>query len=120
MMPKIDRWVVEQAITHFDHLLPDSAPVAQCAINLSGHTVDDESFADFVIELLRVHKVPADKLCFEITETAAISNMARVVQFIEKLRAVGRSEEHTSELQSLMRISYAVFCLTKKNNTTLQ
>src|SRR3546814_8728368 len=29
-----------------------------------------------------------------------------------------RSEEHTSELQSLMRISYAVFCLQKKNNTT--
>src|SRR3546814_9710226 len=29
----------------------------------------------------------------------------------------GRSEEHTSELQSLMRISYAVFCLTKKNHT---
>src|SRR3546814_2546092 len=29
---------------------------------------------------------------------------------------LGRSEEHTSELQSLMRISYAVFCLTKKNN----
>src|SRR3546814_2014923 len=30
----------------------------------------------------------------------------------------GRSEEHTSELQSLMRISYAVFCLKKKKNTT--
>src|SRR3546814_3129870 len=30
----------------------------------------------------------------------------------------GRSEEHTSELQSLMRISYAVFCLKKKNNRT--
>src|SRR3546814_4118717 len=34
------------------------------------------------------------------------------------LRAIGRSEEHTSELQSLMRISYAVFCLKKKNATT--
>src|SRR3546814_1878940 len=33
-------------------------------------------------------------------------------------RAVGRSEEHTSELQSLMRISYAVFCLKKKNKKT--
>src|SRR3546814_6843171 len=32
-----------------------------------------------------------------------------------QLLAFGRSEEHTSELQSLMRISYAVFCLTKKN-----
>src|SRR3546814_6450949 len=33
------------------------------------------------------------------------------------LDALSRSEEHTSELQSLMRISYAVFCLKKKNNT---
>src|SRR3546814_7594841 len=43
----------------------------------------------------------------------------------EKVRAgaapqPARSEEHTSELQSLMRISYAVFCLKKKINTTLQ
>src|SRR3546814_3476503 len=34
--------------------------------------------------------------------------------------AVARSEEHTSELQSLMRISYAVFCLKKKNNTRIE
>src|SRR3546814_3852989 len=33
-------------------------------------------------------------------------------------RTFGRSEEHTSELQSLMRISYAVFCLKKKNHNT--
>src|SRR3546814_3623372 len=37
-----------------------------------------------------------------------------------KLSFAGRSEEHTSELQSLMRISYAVFCLKKKNITTLR
>lgn len=89
VMPLIDRWVVEQAITHFASLLPDARPISLCAINLSGQTVDDESFAEFVIELLRVHEVPANKLCFEITETAAISNMARVVRFMEKLRAIG-------------------------------
>src|SRR3546814_2313308 len=37
---------------------------------------------------------------------------------ILRFHAVYRSEEHTSELQSLMRISYAVFCLKKKNNNT--
>src|SRR3546814_2145413 len=37
-----------------------------------------------------------------------------------KKKAEVRSEEHTSELQSLMRISYAVFCLTKKNKTTVK
>src|SRR3546814_9908547 len=48
-----------------------------------------------------------------------------VLRTVEAVAATGvptlvmtRSEEHTSELQSLMRISYAVFCLTKKNRTT--
>src|SRR3546814_7958619 len=40
-----------------------------------------------------------------------------VVAPVRQRRQEGRSEEHTSELQSLMRISYAVFCLKKKNNT---
>src|SRR3546814_1574989 len=38
----------------------------------------------------------------------------------DRERLIGRSEEHTSELQSLMRISYAVFCLKKKKNTRSQ
>src|SRR3546814_4014402 len=50
---------------------------------------------------------------------ADIGKAARIARAIIKDRAIGtgrrrRSEEHTSELQSLMRISYAVFCLTKK------
>src|SRR3546814_2914011 len=44
-------------------------------------------------------------------------SIAGIATKIEQLKQTGRSEEHTSELQSLMRISYAVFCLTKKNNT---
>src|SRR3546814_6125931 len=40
----------------------------------------------------------------------------RVARFLDAAGVRERSEEHTSELQSLMRISYAVFCLTKKNN----
>src|SRR3546814_10207997 len=43
--------------------------------------------------------------------STATPRSARVV-----MRTIGRSEEHTSELQSLMRISYAVFCLNKKKN----
>src|SRR3546814_1504130 len=39
---------------------------------------------------------------------------------IEKMLVTHRSEEHTSELQSLMRISYAVFCLKKNNNNTVK
>src|SRR3546814_4784670 len=40
------------------------------------------------------------------------------VRIVDAVHLAARSEEHTSELQSLMRISYAVFCLKKKNNIT--
>src|SRR3546814_5493331 len=43
----------------------------------------------------------------------------RLVRAEQNLPDLNRSEEHTSELQSLMRISYAVFCLKKKNHTTI-
>src|SRR3546814_3185351 len=50
----------------------------------------------------------------EVTDEFA----AAVIRYaVDDLRATARSEEHTSELQSLMRISYAVFCLKKKKNT---
>src|SRR3546814_1535236 len=45
-------------------------------------------------------------------------NIGMVLKIAVTLDCSARSEEHTSELQSLMRISYAVFCLNKKNQTT--
>src|SRR3546814_6417699 len=50
------------------------------------------------------------------TPNGATEAVAR--NFIARLNADGRSEEHTSELQSLLRISYAVFCLKKQNKNT--
>src|SRR3546814_6439834 len=56
---------------------------------------------------------------FDVTATAvALPAIRADLGF--SLAATARSEEHTSELQSLMRISYAVFCLKKKNNTTME
>src|SRR3546814_2123582 len=64
----------------------------------------------------------ADDLASPLTDKGAILDrldlvdaLARDALWRGELRAT-RSEEHTSELQSLMRISYAVFCLKKKNN----
>src|SRR3546814_984177 len=49
---------------------------------------------------------------------AAVARPASSATLSKRRRTRGRLEEHTSELQSLMRISYAVFCLKKKKNTT--
>lgn len=89
LMPLIDRWVVDMALSHFDRLHPSGTEAGLCAINLSGATVDDENFAEHVIQLLDRHQIPAHKLCFEITETVAVSNVARVVRFMQRLRLRG-------------------------------
>jgi diguanylate cyclase (GGDEF)-like protein/PAS domain S-box-containing protein len=89
LMPQIDRWVAQTAISRFERLHPHGAAIGLCSINVSGNTLDDESFPEFVLEQLRRHRVEPERLCFEITETAAVRNMTRVAQFIQRLRAVG-------------------------------
>src|SRR3546814_4737763 len=61
-------------------------------------------------------ELPLDRLPFVLRQAGIGQHRRQVVL----QHPVGRSEEHTSELQSLMRISYAVFCLKKKKHTTTQ
>src|SRR3546814_3853580 len=56
---------------------------------------------------------------FLVTSTEDLFNWARTGSLWWMTFGLARSEEHTSELQSLMRISYAVFCLNKKTHTQL-
>lgn len=89
LMPQIDRWVVETALSRFDALHPAGTALGQCAINLSALSVEDDAFANDVLAALKHHRVPPHKICFEITETAAVGNMGRVVRFIQRLRSAG-------------------------------
>src|SRR5690606_38651262 len=89
LMPQLDRWVVETALANFNRLHPSGRQVNLCAINLSGPTFEDEAFAAFVLRALEDYGVSPQRVCFEITETAAVSNMARAVEFMQRLRAAG-------------------------------
>ena len=87
LMPKIDRWVVIETFTILASK-GDSFPYI-CAINLSGQTLSDENFLDFVLDQLKVYGINPNQICFEITETAVISNLDRARQFIHALREIG-------------------------------
>jgi two-component system CheB/CheR fusion protein len=86
---KIDRWVIRKTIewlsmnkSHLDSLM-------LCAINLSGPSVGNEALLDHLMQVLKSGIVPPEKLCFEITETAAIGDLAAAQTFITRLREIG-------------------------------
>lgn len=91
LMPAIDRRVVGEAFSRFAELYrQDSGRIlATAAINLSGATLNDAGFLDFVFEEFARTRVPPQKVCFEITETVAIANLARARQLITALKAIG-------------------------------
>lgn len=89
VMPEIDRWVVSYALRNFSNLHPEGDEIGMCAINLSGPTMSDESFPQFLLELLKAESVRPDRLCFEITETAAVTHFDRACALIQSLQALG-------------------------------
>ncbi|CAN5328537.1 hypothetical protein BH11PSE11_BH11PSE11_26950 [soil metagenome] len=90
LMPTLDRWVIETALSSFNRLDPeDGEPLELCAINLSGASISDDGFLPFVLAALKRYQVPTHKICFEITETVAIANLSQATRFINTLKAVG-------------------------------
>lgn len=91
LMEKIDRWVIN---TSFDLLKSNPQflnEVKHISINLSGQSLTNKFFLASIIDGLQESKVPAEKICFEITETAAIHNLSNAIEFITSLKALGCS-----------------------------
>jgi diguanylate cyclase (GGDEF)-like protein/PAS domain S-box-containing protein len=89
LMSQLDRWVVTTAFAQYEQRHPPGDPLGTCAINLSGSSVCDENFYEFVVEQFALYQVPPSGICFEITETAAIANLAQAAVLIHKLKALG-------------------------------
>lgn len=88
-MLAVDRWVVDSAF----HWLKDNpeklARIGMFSINLSGHSLADAQMMSYVFDRLLEYKLPTDKICFEITETTAISNMADAIDLMHELKKIG-------------------------------
>ncbi|HET7924721.1 MAG TPA: EAL domain-containing protein, partial [Rhodanobacteraceae bacterium] len=91
LMPAIDRWVIRTALATLARMRTEGGPdqVDLCAINLSGASITDERFLEFVREQLTRFALPNHTICFEITETAAIANLDKATHFIRELKALG-------------------------------
>jgi len=89
LMPAIDRWVVTHALELLSKRLLHSDLNSMFAINISGQSLDDEEFLDFVLNKLHHSTVSPEMICFEITETVAATNLMVVQRFISVLRGIG-------------------------------
>ncbi|MCG8315784.1 MAG: EAL domain-containing protein [Pseudomonadales bacterium] len=89
LMPQIDRWVVKHAFQWVELNLHRSKSVSLFSINLSGHSIGEDCFLDFVEACFNTHHVSGDRICFEITESMAINNMENTLRFIERFKTKG-------------------------------
>jgi len=89
LMAQIDRWVLRRLSWHYQRHAGQLQGLALCSVNLSGLSLGDPLFEEFVERLLEEGHLPPPKLCFEITETVAITNLPRTLRFIHKFRRLG-------------------------------
>jgi EAL domain-containing protein (putative c-di-GMP-specific phosphodiesterase class I) len=88
-MPQIDRWIINNIFQWLSHNPQQLQQLEACMINLSGQTLNDEAIAGYIMACMEKSAVPAEKICFEITETSAISNLAKTSRLIRNLKAEG-------------------------------
>ncbi|HTT38208.1 MAG TPA: EAL domain-containing protein [Burkholderiales bacterium] len=86
LMAAIDQWVIQRALATIKSL---GANCGTYAINVSGTSIADERFLEFVREQFRHCLMPPRTICFEITETAAIANFDKAARFLGEMKSLG-------------------------------
>jgi diguanylate cyclase (GGDEF)-like protein/PAS domain S-box-containing protein len=87
--PSIDRWVIENAFRWLVSEADEREKLTMCSINLSGQSLGDDKFLPYVIDQFHRSGLDAAKICFEITETAAIASFSQANRFIQALKELG-------------------------------
>jgi len=89
LTPAIDRWVIANALRWLVSEADERERLAMCSINLSGQSLGDDKFLPYVIEQFERSGIDPSKICFEITETAAIASYSQANRFINSLKELG-------------------------------
>lgn len=85
----LDRWVIAHLFEWIATKPNFLETLSLCSVNLSGLSLSDETMLAFISEQFSKWAIPADKICFEVTETAAIANLAYATKFINQLKEQG-------------------------------
>ena len=90
MMPLIDEWVITKTFDFLTEYKKEIQSDIRVAINLSGQSLSENSVLNLITNNLRKNdNLKKECICFEITETAAIANMSRAIEFIAKVKQMG-------------------------------
>ncbi|MCW8887594.1 MAG: EAL domain-containing protein [Gammaproteobacteria bacterium] len=89
LMPEIDRWVIRNAFMQLVDPDERGKNISSCAINLSGQSLSDDTLYPYIMAMFKQSGVSPRKICFEITESAVVSNIEMAKEFIQKLRKIG-------------------------------
>lgn len=88
-MQVVDRWVVGHMLDWLRDHNPDPEHLGGLCINLSGYSLNDETLLEFIYEKLSGKDAPIERLWFEITEAAAITDLAKVADFMHEMKELG-------------------------------
>ena len=88
---ELDRWVISNLFEWIANKPGFLDKLSLCSVNLSGLSMSDEAMLAFIFEQFSKWAIPANKICFEVTETAAIANLSYATKFINELRSRGCS-----------------------------
>ena len=89
VMPGIDRWVVREFVEHLRDNPQELESIDMATINLSGQTLSNPDFLPYVLALLEDNPAISKKLCFELTESAALNNLSESSELVTKIKSLG-------------------------------
>jgi len=88
-MTKVDRWVLKRVFTELAQHPDFWTGSSGVSVNLSGSSLNDDKLLDFIETLFEQHAVPPERICFELTETAAVANLTKTADLVRHLQRVG-------------------------------
>jgi Amt family ammonium transporter len=90
MMPEIDEWVVKNTLAWLGDLHRQQAPLpGMFCINLSGVSLSDARCRNAIFDSLEQAALPPGSICIEVTESAAVASLSKVVDFIRRVQQMG-------------------------------